>query len=68
MPSFEIFHSSKYPELQLEARWYYRACQPGGLPESEPIGAFDTRQETEAAVDLELAELGDLSLEPLDLP
>lgn len=68
MPSFEVFHSSKYPELQLEFGWYFWACQPGSVPESEPTGAFNTRQEAEYAVDLELAELGDLSIEPLDLP
>lgn len=73
MPSFEIFHSSKYPALELEPGWYYRECQPGAEPTGEPVGAFETRQQAEAAVDLELAELGDSSVDWLmdsitDLP
>lgn len=62
MASVEIFHSSQYPGLTyedgspVEPGFYFWFCQPGCLPDSEPIGAFETYADAAAASELELTE------------
>ena len=41
IPDVEVYY-----EVDLEGGgWYWRACFPGCLPDSDPIGPFDTREE-----------------------
>ena len=56
MGSFEVFHAPTDYELPVldhedqayEAGWYWWSCQPGCLPDSEPVGPFETAKEAEA--------------------
>ena len=45
LPSLEIFWAddleSEYGN-KLDPGWYYWACFPGGLPDSDPFGPFDS--------------------------
>jgi hypothetical protein len=45
----EIFYHDGIPwdddEEELEAGYYYQYCFPGCLPESDPIGPFNTENE-----------------------
>ena len=49
LPDVEVFHSDDYPsedgEEQLEPGYYWWACFPGCLPDSEPRGPFATYEE-----------------------
>jgi hypothetical protein len=49
----EVFHwPTDYPDLQpaegtgmpYETGWYYWYCQPGCLPDSDPIGPFESEE------------------------
>lgn len=33
------------PHRLLEAGWYWQTCLPGCLPDSDPIGPFETEEE-----------------------
>ena len=52
--SYEVFHSTDYnvelpdEEDMLAFGWYWWACFPGCLPDSEPHGPFDTEDEATA--------------------
>lgn len=58
LPDAEVFHvcnddlriNAVYPENALVTKpgWYYWFCFPGCLPDSEPIGPFESEQ---AAID-----------------
>lgn len=46
---YEVFHSKEYNDgpcnegdLALETGWYWWSCQPGCLPDGDPVGPFDT--------------------------
>ncbi len=51
----EVFYRTKQQNLDegwndeegelCESGWYYWYCQPGCLPDSEPIGPFPTKDE-----------------------
>ena len=45
-PSVEFFHADDLFETEsgepMDPGWYYWYCQPGCLPDSEPIGPFDS--------------------------
>lgn len=43
----EIFHSKDYPEIAKEPGWYWWSCHPGCLPDSDPIGPFQSAEEAE---------------------
>lgn len=49
LPDVEVFHSDDYPPEEpgdaLSTGWYYWFCFPGCLPDSDPIGPFDTAQD-----------------------
>lgn len=49
LPDIEIFYHDGIPwdddEEELEADYYYQYCFPGCLPESDPIGPFNTENE-----------------------
>lgn len=50
LPNVEVFHSDWFhPEegVLLEG-WYWWACFPGCLPDSEPNGPFETEAEAVA--------------------
>lgn len=42
---YEIFHHPTHYTLDADQPhgWYFWACQPGCLPDSDPVGEFDTR-------------------------
>ena len=54
LPDAEVFHSSDYPvvagEEPLEPGWYYWYCFPGCMPDSDPIGPFESEQTAIEAV------------------
>ena len=49
LPNVEVFYMSEdearqmaeYPD-ETEAGWYYWYCFPGCMPDSDPMGPFDT--------------------------
>ena len=49
--SFEVFYvsygkGSKYAAANIDSvGWYWWSCQPGCMPDGEPIGPFNTSQE-----------------------
>ena len=47
LPDAEVFHSSwsRTDSESLEPGWYWWACFPGCLPDSDPVGPFDTEAE-----------------------
>jgi hypothetical protein len=51
LPDLEVFYVSETDGLcnedgeLLEAGWYYWYCFPGCLPDSEPIGPFESERE-----------------------
>jgi hypothetical protein len=49
LPDIEVFHSDDYPpEDDAEALaegYYWWSCFPGCLPDSEPMGPFDSEAE-----------------------
>ena len=55
LSDIEIFYMSKecmasLPEADRadwEIGWYWWYCQPGCLPDSEPFGPFDSREDAE---------------------
>ena len=55
LPDVEVFHvpDDYNPETEdgepLPSGWYYWACLPGCLPDSDPSGPFDTEDEALAA-------------------
>lgn len=51
---YEVFHSSayghdqeldEYGERAFPDGWYWWACQPGCLPDGEPVGPFATESD-----------------------
>jgi hypothetical protein len=66
---FEIFHhpdnydlNKGDPNGEHNTGWYFWACQPGCLPDSDPVGEFETY-----ALALEaLVDMTDLNEEPDD--
>ena len=56
LPDIEVWHASEYPPEDgeaLEEGWYWWACLPGCLPDSDPAGPF-------AAYDESLADAQDM--------
>lgn len=52
LPDVEVFDGADYDGDDMPLEWgkfYYWSCFPGCLPDSEPIGPFET--ETEALAD-----------------
>ena len=55
MNGIEVFFLSSHQAAQwneqgaenLERGWYWWACFPGCLPDSDPTGPFDSRREAE---------------------
>ena len=49
LPDIEVFHSDDYPaesgDEALDPGWYWWSCSPGCLPDSDPIGPFETEAE-----------------------
>ncbi|MFA5388083.1 MAG: hypothetical protein WC322_06920 [Candidatus Paceibacterota bacterium] len=43
--SFEVFQASDYPESALDEGWYWWACFPGCLPDGDPQGPYDSKEE-----------------------
>ena len=44
--SFEVFHAKEYADGGLEADgWYWWACFPGCMPDSDPSGPYDTAED-----------------------
>lgn len=44
-PDLETFHVNRFDDAGpdgLEPGWYYQACFPGCLPDSDPVGPFET--------------------------
>ncbi|HXU02811.1 MAG TPA: hypothetical protein VN903_17720 [Polyangia bacterium] len=74
LPDLEVFHmtaadlkakgwTEEYDAENTSPGWYYWFCFPGCLPDSEPFGPFDTKDEAledarQAAGDV-IAEFGD---------
>ena len=54
LPDVEISHSSDYPveadDEPLEPGWYYWYCFPSCLPDSDPIGPFESEEAAIEAV------------------
>jgi hypothetical protein len=44
LPNVEVFYDRGYHPLN-GAGWYWVSCFPGCLPDSDPIGPFDTEQD-----------------------
>ena len=45
LPDVEVFQGSDYGDLELEAdKWYWWACLPGCLPDSDPNGPFESEE------------------------
>ena len=50
LPDIEVFyhkHVESAPhddEEQIETGWYWWACFPGCLPDSDPVGPFETEE------------------------
>lgn len=42
--SYEIFHTNDYDQGLSAPGWYWWACWPGCLPDSDPVGPFDTEE------------------------
>jgi hypothetical protein len=53
LPDVEVFYKQRgdvYDGAALpDAGWYYWYCFPGCLPDSDPIGPFETEAEAKAA-------------------
>ena len=53
LPDVEIFQGDDHDDgdsaLELTS-WYWWPCFPGCLPDSEPVGPFDTKEEALADV------------------
>lgn len=52
LPDVETFQGMEYPELVLDDdsilqwdKWYWWSCFPGCLPDSDPIGPFETEED-----------------------
>ncbi len=48
LPDCEIFYADDLIDddgSPLPAGWYWWACSPGCLPDSDPCGPFDTEEE-----------------------
>lgn len=51
LPDVEVFYveideNDDRPDVQCdETGWYYWFCFPGCMPDSDPIGPFDTEEE-----------------------
>jgi len=39
------FNDEQLAEYECERGWYWQACFPGCLPDGEPNGPFETREE-----------------------
>lgn len=45
LPDAEAFYVPEHQSAELDAGWYWHACLPGCLPDSDPVGPFDTVSE-----------------------
>ena len=47
LPDVEVFYHQAGPDIgyDLPSGWYWWACLPGCLPDSDPAGPFDTEEE-----------------------
>jgi len=50
LPDIEVFEGDQYSgdfdaEYSLEPGWYWWSCFPGCLPDSEPMGPYDSELE-----------------------
>jgi hypothetical protein len=48
LPNVEVFYHKDgkgYQRSDYPSGWYWQACFPGCLPDSEPNGPFDTENE-----------------------
>lgn len=49
LPNVEVFYLShfeaRYTDEETAPGWYYWYCFPGCLPDSDPIGPYDTEEE-----------------------
>ena len=45
LPDVEVWEAKDYPYMDLETGFYYWFCFPGCLPDSEPMGPFETHEE-----------------------
>lgn len=51
----------------LEPGFYFWACFPGCLPDSDPVGAFETREQAEAEARLAFEDV-DITFDPDEPP
>lgn len=48
LPDIEVFHMTATEAADMEIEnggWFWWSCSPGCLPDSDPIGPFDTADE-----------------------
>ena len=49
LPDIEIWYAEEgdpgIDDAPMEAGWYWQTCLPGCLPDSDPVGPFDTKAE-----------------------
>jgi len=49
LKEIEVFEASDYPDAGLDVGWYFWYCLPGCLPDGEPVGPYNSREEAEEA-------------------